>query len=143
VTASADLTAIAAAVRDVPRTAIAAAAEAVRTVALDNARAAAGGDLALTGKHRGIPLDVEVTDMSQPDGARVRLAGTPAGPWVWIDTGTRPHTIPRRRRGNLSRLRVHHPGTAGKHAWGRTVEAAPELARTATVEALNRGLVIR
>lgn len=131
--ASADLTALAARIRDSPRPAVAAAAEAVRDLALENARAAAGGDLLITGKHRGIPLDVTVTDMAQPDGARVRLAGTPSGPWTWIDTGTRPHTIPRRRRGPKSRLRVHHPGTSGKHAWSNTVTAAGELVRAAAL----------
>lgn len=141
--ASTDLTALAAAVRDIPRTATAAAADKVRDLALDNARAAAGGDLLLTGKHRGIPLDVDITAMAQSDGASVRLSGTPAGPWVWIDTGTRPHSIPRRRRGPKSRLRVRHPGTAGKQAWSKTVEGAPDLVREATVEELGRGLVIR
>jgi hypothetical protein len=136
VTATADLTALAARIRDTPRTAVAAAAAAVREEALTNARAAAGGDLAITGKHRPIPLDVTVTDMPQPDGARAHLAGTPAGPWRWIETGTRPHTIPRRRRGPKSRLRVRHPGTRGKHAWTTTREAAPELARTAALGAV-------
>lgn len=132
-----ELTALAGRIRDTPAVAVAAAAAAVREEALSNARAAAGGDLALTGKHRPIPLDVTVTELPQPDGARVRLAGTPSGPWRWIDTGTRPHAIRRRRRGNLSRVVVHHPGTAGKHAWQHTVDAAPDVARTAAVAAVD------
>ena len=113
-----------------------AAGAAIRDEALDNARAAAGGDLALNGKHRAIPLDVEITEQAAPDGGRVTVAGTPVGPWRWIDTGTKPHTIPRRRRGPKSRLRVHHPGTAGKHAWSTTVEAAPELVRAAALDVI-------
>jgi hypothetical protein len=140
VTASDDLHALAVNVTAATATAARAAGTAIRELALTNARAAAGGDLALNGKHRPIPLDVELTDMTQPDGGRVRLTGTPAGPWRWIDTGTKPHSIPRRRRGPKSRVRVHHPGTTGKQAWSKTVEAAPELVRAAALVTITEAV---
>ena len=136
-TATADLHALAVEITAATATAARAAGEKIREEALTNARAAAGGDLLISGKHRGIPLDVELTDLTQPDGGRVHLAGTPAGPWRWIDTGTKPHSIPRRKRGPKSRLRVHHPGTSGKGAWSKTREAAPELARGAALEVID------
>jgi hypothetical protein len=136
VSATDDLHALAVNVTAATVVAARAAGDAIREEALTNARAAAGGDLALNGKHRAIPLDVELADMPQPDGGRVRLTGTPAGPWRWIDTGTKPHSIPRRKRGPKSRVRVHHPGTAGKRAWSTTREAAPELIRAAALGAV-------
>jgi hypothetical protein len=130
VTAEKTLTAFAIRVRLVPRVAAERAATAVQELALANARAAAGGDLLLTGKKRkGIPLDVELEELPQPDGARIRVSPTPVGPWRWIDTGTLPHTIRRRRTGPKAKMRVHHPGTGGKDAWRKTVDAAPELVR--------------
>jgi hypothetical protein len=136
-----DLHRLAVTVTAATATAARAAGTAIREEALTNARAAAGGDLLLTGKKKkGIPLDVELTDMTQPDGGRVHLAGKPAGVWVWIDTGTRPHTIPRRRKGPKSRVRVHHPGTTGKQAWSKTVAAAPELVRAAALVAITEAV---
>lgn len=132
-----DLHALAVAVTAATADAARAAGAAIRDEALNQARAAAGGDLAITGKHRPIPLDVELTDETQPDGGRVHLAATPAGPWRWIETGTKPHSIPRRRRGPKSRLRVHHPGTSGKGAWSKTLEVAAELARDAAVPVID------
>lgn len=138
-TATAELTALAFRVREAPFKVVAAAGARVQEEALTNARAAAGGDLMLTGKkRRGIPLEVTMSDVSEPGGARVHLAGKPAGVWRWIETGTKPHTIHRRRKGNLSKpsVAVHHPGTSGKHAWTVTKEAAPELIRAAGLAAV-------
>lgn len=139
--AAADLAALALRLADVPAAAAAAAGDAVRAEALDQARRAAGGDLALAGKHRPIPLEVTLTSQVAAAGtATVRVAGTPTGPWRWIDTGTRPHRIRRRRRGPKSRLAVRHPGTAGKGAWRATVAAAGELARAAVLDTLTGAL---
>jgi hypothetical protein len=132
-----DLHAIAVNVTAATVVAARAAGDKVREEALNQARTAAGGDLLLTGKKkRGIPLDVTVTDMAQPDGGRVRLAGTPAGVWRWIDTGTKPHQIHRRKKGNKSKVFAQHPGTTGKKAWIHTVEAAPDIARSAALGAI-------
>jgi hypothetical protein len=136
VSATEQLRALAVSITAATATAARAAGAVIRDEALSNARAAAGGDLALSGKHRAIPLDVELTEEIRPDGGTVTVTGTPAGPWRWIETGTKPHTIPRRRRGPKSRLRVHHPGTRGKHAWSTTVEAAPELLRAAALDVI-------
>lgn len=65
--------------------------------------------------------------------------GTPTGPWVWKNTGTRGHGIP--RYGNMARIGgylaggldhpvripVSHPGTGGRGAW-RRVRAEAEQA---------------
>jgi hypothetical protein len=54
------------------------------------------------------------------DSATFRVQGTVPG-WLWLNSGTRPHRIPRRHRGNKARLYVHHPGSRGRRAWRRVV----------------------
>lgn len=61
---------------------------------------------------------------------RAEIVAVPPGPWKMIESGTKPHMIPRkRRRGNTKavrlpdggvRLSVPHPGTSGKHPWAKT-----------------------
>ena len=65
--------------------------------------------------------------------------GRPTGPWVWVTSGTTPHTIaPRKSRGKARSTRylkgdkyshpigrpVQHPGASGKGAWRRVVKRA-------------------
>jgi hypothetical protein len=58
--------------------------------------------------------------------ATFRVQGTVPG-WLWLNSGTRPHRIPRRHRGNKARLYLKHPGSRGRRAWRRVVT---ELQRT-------------
>lgn len=59
-------------------------------------------------------------------------AGKPRGPWNWLEKGTKPHLIGRRR----------HPGMKGKRTWSRpAVVALDSQARRARRElmAIIRG----
>lgn len=78
--------------------------------------------------------------------------GTPAGPWVWLEDGTRPHEIGRPRRGQVIFLQgerfahpirgpIVHPGSRGRQAWTRAVAAfareSPDIAATALRKAVD------
>lgn len=52
--------------------------------------------------------------------ATFRVQGTVPG-WIWLNTGTRPHRIPRRHRGRKARLYVRHPGSRGRRAWRQVI----------------------
>ena len=126
--ASVELHRIAADVARIPDAGLIAAAKLVKRVADDTARSTvSGGDMG--GKHRR-PIRLRARDKSiRPieHGRAILIVGTPAGPWVWITSGTAPHTIRRRKRGPLRKMTVHHPGTRGREAWTRVVERSTEL----------------
>jgi hypothetical protein len=84
--------------------------------------------------------------------------GRPTGPWVWVSSGTMPHTIPKagrrgRGKGRGTRylkgdryphpygLPVTHPGATGKGAWRRVTTQArtkvPEVYREAIRRAIG------
>ena len=114
-TASANLHRLADDLEAYPRAAMAVAAETARGI-VD----AAGGP-ALRGKKRGgLPVKMKraVKIDETGDAVTFRVQGTIPG-WLWVNTGTKAHPIPRRRSGPESKLRVHHPGTRGNHSWAR------------------------
>lgn len=113
--ASSNLRRLAADVEAFPRAAMTVAAEHARGI-VDSA-----GGPPLRGKKRGgLPVKmkraVEIKDSG--DGVTFRVQGTIPG-WLWVDSGTRAHTIPRRRSGAKAREHVRHPGTSGRHTWAR------------------------
>lgn len=71
-----------------------------------------------------------------------RVKGRPAGPWVWMTTGTKPHAIRRRKRGPLRKLTVHHPGMSGRGAWHnvrrRAEKIVPDIFRDELRQAVRR-----
>jgi len=85
-------------------------------------------------KKRGMKLRA-VDDLRMTGtGATLRIQGVNPAGWVWVNTGTRPHTIRRRKRGKRSRMTVPHPGTSGRGAW-RQVDAR---VRTQVIPAVIR-----
>jgi hypothetical protein len=140
VTASSDLHSLADAVAKVPRSAMIAAAKATKKIALEQAR-----PRTMKGKkRRAITLKARDKDLPARAGsARIRVYGTPSGPWVWITDGTDPHTTRRRKRGPMKKMTVRHPGTAGHGAWRKVCAQAsvevPEIFRKAIFEAVVRG----
>lgn len=87
--------------------------------------AAAAPFPSMRGKKRG-GLPVRMAENQDPkpssDGGTFRVQGTVPG-WIWANTGTRAHRIPRRHGGGKHRLSVQHPGSPGRHAWARVVSA--------------------
>lgn len=65
--------------------------------------------------------------------ATFKVQGTVPG-WLWLNSGTRPHRIPRRHRGRKARLYVKHPGARGRRAWARVItgvqQTAPRIVMT-------------
>ena len=77
--------------------------------------------------------------------------GRPPGPWVWLERGTGPHLIARKRGGakarRVGRLRVggdwvigpvHHPGTRPQRTWTRVRRRSPAVIRRAAVAELHK-----
>jgi len=125
--ASIELHRIAADVRKIPDAGLIAAAKLAKRVVEDEARTAVGGDMA--GKHRR-PIRLRGRDKGiRPieNGRAVLVVGTPAGPWVWLNTGTDAHAIRRRKRGPMRKMTVRHPGTRGRGSWRAVVERCTEL----------------
>jgi len=126
--ASIDLHRIAADVAKIPDAGLIAAARLVKRVADDAARHVTG-DGTMAGKHRR-PIKLRARDKSiRPidHGRAILITGVPAGPWVWVTSGTAPHTIRRRKRGPMRKMVVHHPGTRGRGAWVAVIERSEQL----------------
>lgn len=126
--ASVDLHRIAAEVARIPDTGLIAAAKLVKRVA-DAEAARATGDGDMRGhKRRAIKLRARDKGIRPVAGGRaVLILGQPAGPWVWVTSGTDPHEIRRRKRGPMKKMNVHHPGTRGRDAWTRVIDRSLEL----------------
>jgi len=126
--ASVEIRSIARDVSRIPESGLIAAAKLVKRLADEQARTATGdGDMA-GNKRRPIKLRSKDKGIRAVDGGRaVLILGTPAGPWVWVNTGTAPHAIRRRKRGPMKKMVVHHPGTRGKQAWTKVIARAEDL----------------
>lgn len=126
--ASVDLHRIAGQVAQIPDTGLIAAAKLVKRVADDEARRATGdGDLQGK-KRRAIKLRARDKGIRPVDNGRaVLILGQPAGPWVWVTSGTDAHAIRRRKRGPMRKMTVHHPGTRGRQAWTRVITRSEDL----------------
>lgn len=128
--ASVELHRIATDVAAIPDAGLYAAAKLVKKIADDQARAVTGGDGAMSGKHRR-PIRLRARDRGiRPlnNGRAILVTGVPAGPWVWMTTGTQPHAIRRRKRGPMRKMTVDHPGVRHqRHAWTKVVTRAEDL----------------
>jgi hypothetical protein len=113
--ASANLHRVAVQVRAMPRRSLIDIAKGAKAVAAQ-AGSAAGSPLKGK-KKRGMRLRAIDTIHDTGDGATLRVQGVNPAGWVWVNSGTRPHQIRRRKRGPLSKVFVHHPGTSGRGAW--------------------------
>jgi hypothetical protein len=78
----------------------------------------------------------------------VFIDGVPKGPWVWIESGTKPHDIGRKGRYLKAPTAkhpimgpIHHPGTRGHQAWTRAVTEFrhnfPDIAAISLKKAAN------
>lgn len=126
--AAIELHRIAADVGKIPDAGLIAAAKLVKRVADDEARRVTG-DGTMNGKHRR-PIKLRARDKSiRPveHGRAILITGVPAGPWVWVTSGTAAHTIRRRKRGPMRKMTVHHPGTRGRGAWTAVVDRSSDL----------------
>ncbi len=112
----------------IPDAGLYAASKLVKKLADDEARRATGDGDMHGKKRRAIKLRARDKGIRPVEGGRsILILGQPAGPWVWVDTGTDAHAIRRRKRGPMRKMVVHHPGTRGKHAWSNVIERAGEL----------------
>ena len=138
-TASANLHALAVRLERLPKSSMIAAAKAVKKVASTEGTRA--GSPLKGNKKRGMTL--RATDDIRPTahGATCRVQGVNVAGWVWVNTGTRPHPIRRRKRGPKSKVKVQHPGTRGRGAWRnvqkRAVQVVPEIFRDDVHQALR------
>lgn len=119
-TASANLHATAVRIRLVPRRSMIAIAKAAKQTATQEA-ARVGAPLSGAGR-RGLRLRARDDIRDTADGATCRIQGVSPAGWVWVNTGTKPHRIRRRKRGPKRKLTVPHPGTRGKGAWRAVAE---------------------
>ena len=134
-TAAADLHAIAVRIKAVPkRTLIDVAKMAKQTALAEGARA---GSPLKGHKRRGMKLRAVDTIRDTGSGASLRVQGVNPAGWVWVNTGTRAHTIRRRKRGPKRKLTVQHPGTRGTGAWRRVADRVAELTATAFADAVH------
>jgi hypothetical protein len=112
----------------IPDTGLIAAAKLVKKLADEQARRVASGGT-MNGKHRK-PIRLRARDegiRSVNAGRAILIRGNPAGPWVWMTSGTAPHAIRRRKKGPMRKMTVHHPGMRGKQAWSTVIDRSTEL----------------
>jgi len=111
------------AVRDIGPRGMVTLAKAAKDIGRQEAARATGGDGVLTGtKRRGIRLRLFDDITTGHTVTFLTIKARPAGPWVWVTSGTGPHKIRRRKRGPLRKMTVDHPGTRGAAAFTRTRE---------------------
>ena len=134
--AAANLRAVARGVADVPATALARVeSEAERIVA-----AAAPTGSMRGHKHAGLPVRMARNQRPQLGATSTfRVQGTVPG-WIWANTGTRAHRIPRRHRGNKARLYVKHPGSRGSRSWRRVVAEVTRMVPRIVADEMSRVL---
>ena len=98
-----------------------------------------------------VALAAQVTGAAD---ATLTVTGTPAGPWVWITDGTKPHLVGVRRRPGRGGRRVvmlagarhpvmapvAHPGATGRGAWRQVEGAARAIAPAAVAAHVHRAV---
>lgn len=141
-TAGPNLHALSIRVRELPRFMLIDIAKGAKAIAAQQG-AAAGSPL--KGKKRsGMRLRAIDTIRPTGTGATCRVQGVNPAGWVWVNTGTRPHRIRRRKRGKLAKVTVPHPGTGGRGAWravhDRTLTTViPRVVRAQVARAVRGG----
>lgn len=116
-----------------------AAAKAAKKIAADEGRAA--GSPLKGNKRRGMTLRAR-DDIRPAGGGTVtcRIQGVNVAGWVWVNTGTAPHRIRRRKRGPKSKLTVPHPGTPGRGHWARVQKRAAVVVPKIFVEDVGKAV---
>lgn len=118
VPASVSLARLADDVARLPKECLILAAKRSKTIVNDAGRSLVGADGMKGTKKRGLKASARDTIRDTATASTVRIQGSvPA--WIWLNTGTKPHDIRRRKRGPLRKMTVRHPGTTGRGAWDR------------------------
>jgi len=142
VAAAANLHATAVAIRAMPRRALIDVAKAAKA---DANRVGARYGAPLQGNKRRAMRMRTIDDIRDTaTGANIRIQGVNVAAWVWMNTGTAPHQIRRRKRGPKAKMTVQHPGTGGKGAWrevAKRIETVviPQVLRDQLAQAVGRG----
>jgi hypothetical protein len=134
-TASRNLHATAVRLEALPRASMIAAAKAVKKIASTEGTRA--GSPLKGKKRRGLSLRARDDIRDTPNGATCRIQGVSPAGWVWVNTGTAPHTIRRRKKGPMKVMTVQHPGTPGRGHWRRVQERAAQVVPQIFVEAVE------
>jgi hypothetical protein len=141
------------AVAALPRTGTLDATKVVERIAREVG--ASVGPVALGKKGRRTKLSAVSRIRGSGNAIEATVWGKPTGPWVWVTSGTKPHTIPKARgrgRGKARTTRylkgagyehpigvpVHHPGAGGKGAWRRVEQRARIEVPKAFLDAARR-----
>lgn len=148
----ADLRRTLARLAEIPEPALKAACKAVEEIAAQE-----GGSVVLGRKRRRVKLKATTRIKGSGNTVTATVWGVPTGPWVWKTSGTRAHTIPKRRpsakkprpmQGKgyahpVQYRQVHHPGSGGHHAWQIVVKRAnkvvPEIIAKRVHEVVSGG----
>lgn len=137
-TAAANLHATAVRLHELPRSSMIAAAKAAKKIASTEGTAAGSP---LKGKKRsGLKLRARDDIRATPNGATCRIQGVSPAGWVWVNTGTAPHRIRRRKRGPMKVMTVQHPGTRGRGAWRRVQERCAQVVPQIFVDDVHRAV---
>jgi len=145
--ASARLHALAQGLHELPRSAMVKVAKQAKAIAEEEGRKA--GSPMLKGK---VKLSASTQIESSGDVTTLTMHGIPVGPWVWVTSGTKPHSIPRQRGGAKARYlhaqryehpirtppSIKHPGTSGGGAWDKVAKRVAKEAPQVFVEELRK-----
>lgn len=135
---------------DLPAVGMVAASELVERIA--NEEGSRIGPMTLGRKRRRVRLTSTTRIRRGRATAEVTVWGVPTGPWVWADSGTGAHAIPKRkptaRRPRpmhgagyahpISRKQIQHPGARGRRAWRRVYERAVREVPTVVGQAVKK-----
>jgi len=139
-TASANLHALAVRLERLPMSSMIAAAKATKKIASTEGTRA--GSPLKGHKKRGMTLRARDDIRDTGAGATCRIQGVNVAGWVWVNTGTNPHRIRRRKRGPKSKISVQHPGMPGRGYWRNVQKRAavivPEIFRDDVHAAVRR-----
>lgn len=146
------LTGVAARIADLPFAITEAAVTRFDEIAKESAsRVVGGGATMRMHGRRGKRVPIKLGTRWNRSGNSVFINGTPAGPWVWIESGTRPHEVGRPRRGTVTYLKgptydhpvkgpVMHPGSTGRRAWSIAVATFQDEFRDLAIKQLKEAI---
>ena len=109
-----------------------------------------GGTMRIHGRG-GRRSAVKLTTRNNISGDAVYINGTPAGPWRWIESGTRSHEIGRPRGGEAVFLKgpsyghpikgpIMHHGSTGRRAWTRAIDVFRDEYPDVVIDVVRKAL---
>lgn len=122
------LAGVAAKLEQLPAEIIRAATDRFEEIAKEAAGKVVGGGGVMRMHARGGRIAVKMGTVAEISGDSAVIRGTPTAQWTWIETGTKPHRVGRRRSflsapgySHPVRGPVRHPGSTGRRAWTSAV----------------------